>query len=217
MNIFRFCGDMLHLSSILLLLWKIHKNKSCVGVSCRMQELYLIVFLWRYTDLLYEFISPYNSVMKIFFVLSTGYMIYLMRFKPPVNQTYDRSVDSFLYEVYFIVPVLIAGTLTCEEYTLTEILWCSSIWLEAVAITPQLVLLAKMREVENLTSHFVAALGLYRAFYILNWIYKYFVDEMYDPVAIIGGIIQTVLYCDFFYYYAMSKWYGNKLILPSAM
>jgi len=34
-----------------------------------------------------------------------------------------------------------------EEYSLPEILWSSSIWLEAVAITPQLVLLAKMREV----------------------------------------------------------------------
>lgn len=147
MNIFRFCGDMLHLASILLLLWKIHKNKSCVGVSCRMQECYLIVFAWRYLDLLYEFINLYNSVMKIFFILSTGYLIYLMRFKPPVNQTYDRSVDSFKYEIYFLVPCIVVGTITCEEYSITEILWCSSIWLEAIAITPQLVLLAKMREV----------------------------------------------------------------------
>jgi len=30
----------------------------------------------------------------------------------------------------------------------------------------------------------------------------------------IGGLVQTGLYCDFFYYYAKSKWYGNKLVLP---
>ncbi len=147
MNIFRFCGDMLHLVSILMLLWKIHKNKSCVGVSCRMQEVYLIVFVCRYLDLLYEFISLYNSVMKIFFIISTGYLVYLMRFKPPVNQTYDRTVDYFKYEIYFIGPCLLLGAVTCEEFTLPEILWSSSIFLEAVAITPQLVLLAKMREV----------------------------------------------------------------------
>ncbi|CAD7945413.1 unnamed protein product [Amoebophrya sp. A25] len=216
MNIFRFFGDMLHLASILLLLWKINKNKSCVGVSCRMQEVYLIVFCCRYLDLLYEFISIYNSAMKIFFILSTGYMVYLMRFKPPINQTYDRSVDSFKYELYFLAPCVILGCITCEELVPTEILWASSIFLEAVAITPQLVLLAKMREVENLTSHFVTAMGLYRAFYILNWIYKYLVDKTYDPIAILGGIVQTVLYCDFFYYYAMSKWYGNRLVLPMA-
>jgi len=207
---------MLHLASILLLLWKIHKNKSCVGVSCRMQEMYLLVFCLRYLDLLYEFISLYNSCMKIFFIISTGYLIYLMRYKPPVNQTYDRTVDSFKYELYFVGPALLLGVLTCEEYSITEILWSSSIFLEAVSITPQLVLLAKMREVENLTSHFVAAMGLYRAFYILNWIYKYLVDQTFDPVAILGGVVQTVLYCDFFYYYAMSKWYGNRLVLPMA-
>eukprot|EP00392_Amoebophrya_sp_AT5.2_P011566 g11645.t1 len=171
---------MLHLASILLLLWKIHKNKSCVGVSCRMQEMYLLVFCLRYLDLLYEFIS------------------------------------FFKYELYFVGPALLLGVLTCEEYSITEILWSSSIFLEAVSITPQLVLLAKMREVENLTSHFVAAMGLYRAFYILNWIYKYLVDQTFDPVAILGGVVQTVLYCDFFYYYAMSKWYGNRLVLPMA-
>ena len=152
MNIFRFCGDMLHLSSILLLLWKIHKAKSCVGVSCRMQELYLLVFCFRYLDLFFEFISLYNSSMKIFFILSTGYLVYLMRFKAPVNQTYDRSVDYFKYEVYFLGPAFLLGFLTCEETSVPEILWSTSIWLEAVAITPQLVLLAKMREVGRAVS-----------------------------------------------------------------
>lgn len=38
MNIFRLCGDMLHVSSIMLLLYKLHKNKSCIGISCRTQE-----------------------------------------------------------------------------------------------------------------------------------------------------------------------------------
>ena len=31
MNLFRLCGDMIHLLSILLLLWKLQKSKSCVG------------------------------------------------------------------------------------------------------------------------------------------------------------------------------------------
>jgi len=214
MNMFRFAGDMLHLASILLLLWKIHKNKSCIGVSCRMQEIYLMVFCFRYLDLLYEFISLYNSVMKIFFILSTGYLVYLMRMKPPINQTYDRSIDNFKYEMYFIGPGLLLGLITCEEYTLPEVLWSTSIWLEAVAITPQLLLLAKMKEVENLTSHYVAAMGAYRMFYILNWIWKYLVDSQVDPIAVLGGIVQTILYFDFFYYYSMAKWYGNKLVLP---
>mmetsp|Transcript_3343 Transcript_3343/g.2998 ORF Transcript_3343/g.2998 Transcript_3343/m.2998 type:complete len:93 (-) Transcript_3343:15-293(-) len=47
--------------------------------------------------------------------------------------------------------------------------WSMSIWIEAVAILPQLSLLQRQREVENLTSNFVFAMGAYRGFYIINW------------------------------------------------
>lgn len=40
-------------------------------------------------------------------------------------------------------------------------------------------MLNKVRIVENITSHYVAALGLYRFFYILNWIYRWKVDGFY--------------------------------------
>eukprot|EP00747_Dinoflagellata_sp_TGD_P196296 gnl/TRDRNA2_/TRDRNA2_66204_c0_seq1.p1 gnl/TRDRNA2_/TRDRNA2_66204_c0~~gnl/TRDRNA2_/TRDRNA2_66204_c0_seq1.p1 ORF type:complete len:218 (-),score=30.02 gnl/TRDRNA2_/TRDRNA2_66204_c0_seq1:107-760(-) len=216
MNIFRLCGDMLHLTSIMLLLFKLHKNKSCTGVSCRMQEMYAIVFIARYLDLLWSFISIYNTVMKIIFITSTLYLIYLMRVKPPVATTYDRTADSFQYEVYCLGPCAILALLTTDEYALSELLWTMSIWLESVAILPQLILLQSIREVENLTSDFVGTMGAYRAFYILNWIYRYFADDYVNWVGWLGGLVQTGLYCDFFYYYAKSKWYGNKLILPVA-
>merc|ERR1712151_592576 len=111
MNIFRLSGDMLHLTSIMLLLWKLHKSKSCVGVSCRMQEMYAIVFIFRYLDLLWTFISVYNTVMKIIFIISTIYLIYLMRCKPPIATTYERSNDSFQYELYLLGPCLLLGVL----------------------------------------------------------------------------------------------------------
>lgn len=216
MNIFRLSGDMLHLTSIMLLLWKLHKSKSCVGVSCRMQEMYAIVFIFRYLDLLWTFISVYNTVMKIIFITSTVYLIYLMRLKPPIATTYERSNDSFQYELYLLGPCFLLGVICTEEYTIPDILWTTSIWLESVAIIPQLVLLQQIREVENLTSDFVTAMGMYRALYILNWIYRYYEDHYVNWVGWTGGFLQTVLYADFFYYYARSKWYGSKLVLPVA-
>jgi len=216
MNIFRLCGDMLHLTSILLLLFKLHKSKSCVGVSARMQEMYLIVFVSRYMDLLWSFISFYNTIMKLFFIVSTGYLIYVMRYRPPVSQTYDRNTDNFAYEKYCIVPSIVLGVICADEFAVSEILWSSSIWLESVAIVPQLVLLQQLQEVENLTSNFVGAMGAYRAFYILNWVYRYIVEDSVNYVGWIGGLVQTALYCDFFYYYAKSKWYGKQLVLPMA-
>eukprot|EP01066_Platyproteum_vivax_P001288 Platyproteum_vivax@DN11532_c0_g1_i1.p1 len=162
MNVYRLGGDMLHLFSFFLLLMKLRKSKSCIGVSCRTQEVYLIVFLCRYVDLLWSFISLYNSAMKVIFVSSTVYLIYLMRVQPPISQTYDRNADGFRYELYLVPTAAVISLFTSENFSAAELLWTFSIWLESVAIIPQLVLLQQLREVENLTSHYVVAMGLYR-------------------------------------------------------
>jgi ER lumen protein retaining receptor len=87
MNVFRLCGDMAHLLSILVLLLKISGMRSCrgalrrcpgllqpparagatpvsppcalcaAGVSLKTQELYLLVFVTRYLDLFTNFVS----------------------------------------------------------------------------------------------------------------------------------------------------------------
>merc|ERR1711862_763420 len=139
-----------------------------------------------------------------------------MRVKPPVCTTYDRNQDNFQYEIYLLGPCAVLGLLICEEYTFIDILWSTSIWLESVTIVPQLVLLQQLREVENLTSDFVGTMGAYRAFYILNWVYRYFAEDYVNWIGWIGGLIQTVLYGDFLFYYAQSRWYGHKLVLPTA-
>uniref|UniRef100_A0A0G4I464 ER lumen protein-retaining receptor n=1 Tax=Chromera velia CCMP2878 TaxID=1169474 RepID=A0A0G4I464_9ALVE len=207
---------MIHLASIFILLFKLTKSKNCVGISCRMQEMYAIVFCLRYVDLLYQFVSVYNSAMKVIFLISTFYLIYLMRYKAPICQTYDANADNFPYEKFLLPPAAILGFLTAELWTIPEIMWSTSIWLEAVTIVPQLMLLQAQREIENLTSDYVFAMGTYRALYIVNWVFRYFMEGYVNWVGWVGGIIQTGLYVDFFYYYAMSKWYGQKLVLPIA-
>jgi ER lumen protein retaining receptor len=83
--------------------------------------------------------------------------------------------------------------------TVLEVLWSFSIYLEAVAILPQLMMLQRTGEAETITTHYLFALGMYRALYIPNWIYRYFSDDSVDPIAVVAGIVQTVLYADFFY------------------
>ncbi|KAJ8926681.1 hypothetical protein NQ314_020930 [Rhamnusium bicolor] len=88
-----------------------------------------------------------------------------------------------------------------HEFVFLEVLWTFSIYLESVAILPQLFMVSKTGEAESITSHYLFALGSYRALYILNWIYRYVTESHYDLIAIVAGIVQTVLYCDFFYLY----------------
>ena len=162
-----------------------------------------------------------------------------MRFGAPQKASYNPDTDSFPV-AYLLVPCAVLGVLVNQDhYSLFEMVWAFSIYLEAVAILPQLFLLQKQGEVENLTSHYVFALGAYRGLYLLNWIFRYFTEEVrdaappasanaprrrrpaapsypphpFDPrpqdymqrIVWIAGLVQTGLYCDFFYHYYESK------------
>ena len=52
MDVFQLIGDFLHLVAILMLLLKILSSKTVIGLSYRTQELYMVVFLTRYSDLI---------------------------------------------------------------------------------------------------------------------------------------------------------------------
>nr|GMD04448.1 ER lumen protein-retaining receptor A [Ipomoea batatas] len=179
MNIFRLAGDMTHLISILVLLLKIYATKSCSGISLKTQELYTIVFLARYLDLFTEFISVYNTIMKIVFIVSTLAIVWCMRFHRTVKRSYDRELDTFRHWI-LIAASFVLALLIHEKFTFLEVFWSFSIYLEAVAILPQLVLLQRSGNVDNLTGQYVFFLGAYRSFYILNWIYRYFTEPHFS-------------------------------------
>ncbi|WOL12831.1 ER lumen protein-retaining receptor [Canna indica] len=214
MNIFRLAGDVTHLMSILVLLLKIHTIKSCAGVSLKTQELYALVFVTRYLDIFTAFVSVYNTTMKLIFLGSSFSIVWYMRRHRLVRRSYDREHDSFRH--YFLVlPCLLLALVINEKFTFMEIMWAFSIYLEAVAILPQLVLLQRTKNIDNLTGQYVFLLGAYRALYILNWIYRYFTEPHYIHwITWISGLVQTLLYADFFYYY-LHSWKNNvKLQLP---
>jgi hypothetical protein len=91
-----------------------------------------------------------------------------------------------------------------DTHLFQKILWAFSIYLEALAILPQLIVLQRFGEVENLTGNYIFMLGLYRALYIANWIYRAKTEPHYHThlITIISGVVQTALYVDFFYHYA---------------
>ncbi|KAG8230008.1 hypothetical protein J437_LFUL008449 [Ladona fulva] len=221
MNIFRLLGDLSHLLAIIILLLKIWKTRSCAGISGKSQILFAIVYTTRYLDLVTTFISAYNTIMKIVFIATSYGTLYLMYMK--FKATYDHNHDTFRYfEVdvafmieFLIIPAIALSLLINHDFAVLEVLWTFSIYLESVAILPQLFLVSKTGEAESITSHYLFALGSYRALYLLNWIYRYYSEEHYDLIAIVAGVVQTVLYCDFFYLYITKVLKGKKLQLPA--
>jgi ER lumen protein retaining receptor len=234
MNIFRLAADMTHLMSIVVLLLKIHTIKSCAGISLKTQELYALVFATRYLDLFTVFLSLYNTVMKLIFLGSSFSIVWYMRNHKVVRQTYDKDHDTFRH-YFLVIPCFFLALLVNYKLTVREVLWAFSVYLEAVAILPQLVLLQRTRNVDNLTGNYVFLLGAYRGLYLVNWVYRYLMEEHYlrwirscpmlvyvdytcwqdESLGWIAGIVQTALYLDFFYYYLKSWRNSEKLQLPA--
>ncbi|KAL2100968.1 hypothetical protein ACEWY4_002729 [Coilia grayii] len=212
MNVFRLCGDVSHLVAIIILFIKIWRSKSCAGISGKSQMLFALVFTARYLDLFTSFISFYNTIMKVVFLslaYATVYLIYV-RFR----STYDSENDSFRVE-FLLVPV--AGLSFLENYAFNplEILWTFSIYLESVAILPQLFMITKTGEAESITTHYLFFLGLYRALYLANWVWRYHTEGFFDQIAVVSGVVQTIFYCDFFYLYVTRVLRGSgRMTLP---
>lgn len=204
-------GDVSHLVSIFLLIHSISTIKSVDGLSLKSQYLYLLVFATRYTDLFYKFVSIYNTFMKIFFLGSSIYTIHLMKRKYRSAST--QKIDTFKIE-YLIGGSLVLALITTFSYTVTEVLWAFSLWLESVSILPQLFVLQRAQTAQTLTTHYIFALGLYRTLYIFNWFYRWFAEGRFDWLSVLTGFIQTLIYSDFFWIYYTRVMKGLNFELP---
>lgn len=194
-NAFRDFGDFLHIFAIILLLLKFIRTKSCANISGKTQILFAIVFMMRYLDV---FSSPpysccyyYITAMKVAYVVLTLLAVYMIY--GPYRKTYDRDNDT-MYNEFLIVPCLLLALFLNHECSPMEVLWTFSIYLEVVAIVPQLDLLCKINYVDNYTIGYLVPLGLYRVLYIFNWAYRYHYEGYYDLITIYSGLLMSVLF-----------------------
>ena len=80
--------------------------------------LYAIVFTFRYLDLFIHYVSLYNSIMKIIYLIATYVTVYLIYVK--FRSTYDRSHDSFRIEL-LILPSCALAFVWNHEFSVLEV------------------------------------------------------------------------------------------------
>lgn len=211
MNILRSIGDLLHLAAITILLAKMLRQRTSAGVSLKSMFLFALVFATRYLDLFVVYISMYNTVMKILYLSSSSYICYLMKFKSPWKSTYDSAGDSFKIR-YLIVPCLLISFVLSLQTSyrryglLIDSFRVFSLLLESVAILPQIFLLEITERYDVVTTHYLVCLGLYRLFYIGHWMVNKYFFSRYKTLSLVCGIVQTILYADFFVQYVKVAW-----------
>lgn len=196
-NIFRYVGDYLHLFGILVLLMTIGKNSSVAGISRSTQILYFLVFITRYLDLLDHSQSMYLIFFKLTYITTSGIVLFLFsHFK----NTYERRHDTFNI-VVVIIPCATAAVLLTNEYSMLEVLWTFSEFVEGFAMVPQYIFCYRSGPRDWGQSLYVISLGGYRVFYALNWIYKKIQMPHYSDIqSWIGGIIEILFFIDFLNY-----------------
>lgn len=110
-------------SRLNLVLYTLHFSS---GISGKSQVLFAMVFTTRYLDLVLNFISIYNTVMKIIFLVTAYGTLYLMFIK--FRATYDSNHDTFRAE-FLVIPAVGLALLVNHEFSVLEVRKCSMVTL----------------------------------------------------------------------------------------
>lgn len=206
-NIYRRCADFCHLVSFAVMLTLLWRRKSAAGVSVISQYLLLMVFMSRYIDLLFRFISTYNTMMKMLYIGLTAFIIFILKFQEPWKsscaKTEDRPMVMYVgVPLCFLLAIFYAETHPSMHHRalMMEVFWEFSIYVEAIAIIPQLLVLRQSGIVDKYMMLYLLLRGAYRVLYILNWIQRSQSPERYsiDGSALLAAQVQTIPYLVFF-------------------
>lgn len=225
-----------------LLLYKMTSARSAKGVSVKTIESYLLVFVFRlFAISRHQGYLPYDKtgdwfyhLVEIISLLSCIASIYFI-FKP-LASTYSEKYDKFgslhipsEYGIaYLIAPVIVIAMLihpSLNHNWFTDVCWTISMYMESVAMLPQLYMFQKQANdeggvVEALTGHTVFALGFSRVFEFFFWL-SCFKELMIHGNSYAGYLIlfsqlvHLLIMADFFYYYFKSVTKGAPMELPT--
>ena len=151
-----------HLANVLCTVYSCRETKSVVGVSIKSFELYVLAFGLQLL-ITNDYITAFIELLSI---ISIFYLINLVYNEDPYKSAFlahECLNDSFPHWKYIVLPSLILALCTNlveENFTLsqeessdskrvTETLRIFSLYIESVALVPQIVLLYRFKEIEN--------------------------------------------------------------------
>ncbi len=183
-----------------LLVLKVVSSRSVAGISLKTLQCYALVFAMRLSSILfYEGYLPLDRsgdwfyqasevaalllVLGLLFVMTTVH-----------KRTYASSIDSFgagglpqqLGALYLVLPALVLAVIlhpSLNNNWFTDTAWTFALYLEAVAILPQLFMFQRARdkEVEPYTANFVFCIAVARMLHFVFWLSSY--QELNDRVG----------------------------------
>jgi len=216
----------------LLLRLKIRKQ-GAAGVSSRTLQLFAVMYVTRlYSTLQFNGYLPVDSsgdwvyqaidVIALTCVISILYEMHNDQGR--TAQTYEKENDTCAIHWFLVASVLLAYFIhpALNNRKIPDIAWTMSLYLEALAMIPQLMMFAKKGgEVESLASHYVACVFMCRCMMLAFWSNSFHElhprGDTYNLPGhgVIGAqILQVILFADFMYYYVKGVCTDARLVLP---
>lgn len=163
----------------------------------------------------------------------------LFGFFGPLKSTYEDKFDKFGNQppvppqygfVYVLVPALVMAILfhpNLNKEFFSDTCWTFSMYLEAVAMMPQIYMFHKQAAEESglvdaIIGHTTFALGFSRIFELIFWVgsFKELADhaggKMPGYIVLLSQLGHMVIMADFFYYYFVSVSRGAPMELPQS-
>ena len=229
---------------LLLMNYKVWKGNSLKGVSIKTMELYATSFVFRLLSILrHQGYLPFDKTGDWFyhvieFASLASVALVLFGAFGPLKSTYDAKYDKFgnlnvpaeYGVVYLVVPCVVMALMFHPELNkefFSDVCWTFSMYLEAVAMLPQLYMFQKQASdadgtVEVMLGHVTFALGFSRIFELWFWMgsFKELANingKVPGYIVLLSQVGQLLIMGDFFYYYFVSISKGMPMELPHSL
>jgi len=208
--------------SFLIVIIKVYSHQNISGLSQNTFISYLIVLASRLSStMLYPGYLPsdkagdwFYQTTEVISLVSSICLVYMIRntYRDTAN-IHEDSIDFSYLAVPTLGLALLVHTSLNRNFV-TDVLWTFSMYLESVAILPQIFLFFKKKgQIESYTSHYVALQGLSRLFSLIFWYDTYdelnsSFDDSYSMFhsycgyfIVISQVIQLIIMLDYYYHY----------------
>jgi hypothetical protein len=215
-----------------LLRLKVRKQHGVQGISGKSLQLYAVALCCRlFSTLQFNGYLPVDRTGDWLYqlvdlvALGVVYTLIVM-VRNTHNATYHYEFDTCSIGWFalgaFILSFFIHPHLNNRK--IPDMAWTCALYIETVAMIPQLWMLFKMGgEVESLASHFIACVFMSRVLMMTFWVNTYHElrpkesDFNLPGFGVMGAqLLQCVIFADFMYYYVRSIRNNTKLVLPSS-
>lgn len=228
-----------------LLNYKVWSGMNVRSVSMKTLVLYSTCFSFRLLSIMrHQGYLPFDKTgdwlyhaVEFFSLAAAGLLLFAIF--GPLKSTYEDKFDRFgnlppvpreFGAVYLIAPALLLAIFfhpNLNKEFFSDTCWTFSMYVEAVAMLPQIYMFQKQAAEENgmveaMIGHTVFALGFSRVFELIFWVgsFKELAHEAWGQtpgyIVLLSQLAHLVIMADFFYYYFISISKGAPMELPQS-